>query len=252
MKKNSPLVSIITPCYNSEVFIEEAIKSVQAQTYENWEMLITDDGSEDNSIEIIKKMIELDTRIQLFSIQNSGPAVARNKSIKHASGQYLAFLDSDDIWFPNFIETSLTHIEKSEGFVFASYKRCDEVTLKDVYEDFIVPERVTYFDILKTNSISCLTAFIDVKKLGVEYMPEVLFRQDMGLWLKYLKKINFAIGIKEVLAIYRIREGSHSRNKIKLLKPQWYFYRQVEKISVLMSIYLMLIWGFNGFRKYKS
>ena len=244
------LVSIITPSYNSSKFIEETIASVQAQTYSHWEMLITDDGSTDNSFEIIKKICKKDSRIKLFSIKNAGPAVARNNSIKHAKGKYIAFIDSDDLWMSEFLSTSIKFITKSEGFIFSSYKRCNETTLKEQYKDFIVPENVTYMDILKTNSISCLTAFIDIEKLGKEFMPEVLYRQDMGLWLKYLKKINYAKGIKETLAIYRIRDNSHSRNKKKLLKPQWYFYRHVENLSLVTSVYLMIVWGYRGFKKY--
>lgn len=247
---NLPLVSIITPSYNSSKFIEETIASVQAQTYSHWEMLITDDGSTDNSFEIIKEICKKDSRVKLFSIKNAGPAVARNNSIKHAKGKYLAFLDSDDLWMPKFLSTSIKFITKSEGFIFSSYKRCNGITLKEQYKDFIVPENVTYMDILKTNSISCLTAFIDIEKLGKEFMPEVLYRQDMGLWLKYLKKINYAKGIKETLAIYRIRDNSHSRNKKKLLKPQWYFYRHVENLSLVTSVYLMIVWGYRGFKKY--
>jgi glycosyltransferase involved in cell wall biosynthesis len=245
------LVSIITPSYNSANYIEETINSVQNQTYQNWEMIITNDGSSDNSTNIIKEIIKKDSRIKLIEINNSGPAIARNNSIKNAAGQYLAFLDSDDLWFPEFISTSILKIKESEGFVFASYKRCNEVTLKEEYRDFIVPEKVTYFDILKTNSISCLTAFIDIKKLGKELMPEVMYRQDMGLWLTYLKKIKFAYGIKTPLAIYRIRRQSHSRNKKRLLKPQWFFYRNVEGISFLGSMYYMIIWAYRGMRKYR-
>ncbi|NVK51433.1 MAG: glycosyltransferase family 2 protein [Flavobacteriaceae bacterium] len=245
------LVSIITPSYNSEKYIKETIKSVQNQTYTNWELLITDDGSIDATVKLIEEEIKSDRRIHLFQIENSGPAIARNNSIKNAQGQYLAFLDSDDIWFANFITTSIKKIKESEGFVFASYKRGDEETLKEIYKDFIVPKKVNYVDILKTNSISCLTAFIDVEKLGKEYMPEILYRQDMGLWLKYLKKISFAYGIEEPLAIYRIRSSSHSRNKKNLLLPQWYFYRKVEKASFLLSVYYMIIWALNGFKKYR-
>ena len=104
---NLPLVSIITPSYNSSKFIEETIASVQAQTYSHWEMLITDDGSTDNSFEIIKEICKKDSRVKLFSIKNAGPAVARNNSIKHAKGKYLAFLDSDDLWMPEFLSTSI-------------------------------------------------------------------------------------------------------------------------------------------------
>ena len=123
------LVSIITPNYNSENYIKETISSVQNQTYQNWEMIITDDGSNDNSISIIKEIIKEDNRVKLFEINNSGPAIARNNSIENSKGQFLAFLDSDDLWFPEFISTSMLRIKNSEGFVFSSYKRCNEVTL---------------------------------------------------------------------------------------------------------------------------
>ena len=245
------LVSIITPSYNSEKYIKETINSVQNQTYQNWEMIITDDGSVDNSVSVIEEMKKNDSRIKLHKMANSGPAFARNNSIKNAKGQYLAFLDSDDLWFPEFLSTSISFVKDSDGFVFSSYKRCNEITLEEEYTDFIVPAKVTYHDILKTNSISCLTAFIDIKKLGKNLMPEVMYRQDMGLWLSYLKKIKHAKGIKETLAIYRIRKESHSRNKKKLLKPQWYFYRNVEKLSLMASIYYMLIWAYRGMRKYR-
>ncbi len=245
------LVSIITPCYNSEKFIVDTIKSVQKQIHTNWELLITDDGSTDNSIDIILEFSKLDSRIQVFKITNAGPAVARNNSIKKAKGKYLAFLDSDDLWFPDFLSISLKHIKNTEGFVFSSYKRCEENSLEEVYMDFIVPKKVNYNDILKTNSISCLTAFIDIEKLGKALMPEVMYRQDMGLWLTYLKKIEYAIGIQKPLAIYRIRAKSHSRNKRKLLQPQWYFYRKVEQISFLKSIYYMIAWSINGLKKYR-
>ncbi len=248
---DSKLVSIITPCYNSERFIAETIQSVQKQTYPNWEMLITDDGSTDNSVEIIKTFIKNDGRIKLFEIKNAGPGVARNNSIKHVKGNYMAFIDSDDLWFPEFLSTSLKTIGATEGFVFSSYKRCDEITLKPVHEDFIVPDKVNYHDILKTNSISCLTAFIDIEKLGKKRMPEVRYRQDMGLWLRYLKEIDYAEGIKIPLAIYRIRNNSHSRNKWELLKPQWYFYRHVEHQSFMKAVYYMAIWAYYGYRKYR-
>lgn len=247
---SSKLVSIITPNYNSSKFIEETIASVQAQIYSHWEMLITDDGSTDNSIEIIRMLSKKDPRIKLFMIKNSGPAIARNNSIKHAKGSYLAFLDSDDLWMPEFLSTSINYILKSEGFVFSSYKRCNENTLKEQFKDFIVPQKVTYMDILKTNSISCLTAFIDVEKLGKYFMPDIRYRQDMGLWLKYLHQIKYAVGIKKTLAIYRIRKESLSRNKKKLVIHQWYFYRKIENLSFVTSIYLMLLWAYNGIKKY--
>lgn len=248
-----PLVSIITPTYNSEKYISETIKSVQNQTHENWEMIIVDDGSSDTTIDIVKEIAKSDSRIQFYpQIQNVGPAKARNIGIDNAKGKYMTFLDADDIWFPEFIEKSINTIaETNIHFVFSSYKRANE-KLEFVYSDFIVPEKVSYTDILKTNSISCLTAFIDIDVLGKKNMPEIFKRQDMGLWLKYLKQIPFAYGIKEVQAIYRIRENSLSRNKSRLLKYQWQFYREVENLNVFQSTYYMLQWMYRGFLKYRN
>ena len=247
------LVSIITPCYNSEKFIFETIKSVQNQTYSNWEMIIVDDCSQDKTVEIIQNCMEDDHRIHLIQlIKNSGAAKARNVGIEKITGKYMTFLDADDLWFSDFIQNSITSIQKTGiHFVFSSYRRSNE-NLEFVYTDFIVPQKVTYTDILKTNSISCLTAFIDVEILGIKKMPDILKRQDMGLWLKYLKEIPFAYGIQEPKAIYRIRENSLSRNKKNLLKYQWEFYNKVEKLGVFSSIYYMLHWMVRGFLKYRN
>lgn len=247
------LVSIITPTYNSEAFIAQTIASVQSQTYQNWEMIIVDDGSVDNTAAIVVEKAKEDSRIIFIKMsENSGPAKARNAGIEKVSGKYMTFLDADDIWFPAFISTSINTIIKNDVFfVFSSYRRSNE-KLEFVYSDFIVPQNVTYTDILKTNSISCLTAFIDIEKLGKKRMPDIFKRQDMGLWLQYLKEIPFAYGIQQPLAIYRIRENSLSRNKSKLLKYQWQFYREVEHLSVLQSAYYMINWMYKGFFKYRN
>lgn len=249
----SESVSIITPTFNSAKYIAETIQSVQKQTYSNWEMIIVDDGSKDQTVEIIQNFMEEDHRIHLIQMaKNSGPAKARNKGIEKAQGHYMTFLDADDLWFPDFIENSIQTIKETGiHFVFSSYRRSNE-NLEFVYSDFIVPKKVTYTDILKTNSISCLTAFVDIKILGKKTMPEIFKRQDMGLWLKYLKEIPFAYGIQEPKAIYRIRENSLSRNKTNLLKYQWQFYREVEKLDLFQSVYYMLHWMYRGFMKYRN
>ena len=249
----SGLVSIITPSYNSAKYIAETIQSVQNQSYDNWEMIIVDDCSLDNSEEVIIEIQKTDSRIHFFKLnQNSGSGIARNKGIEKASGDYMTFIDSDDIWFPKFIQNSIEAIQTSKApFVFSSYRRSNE-DLEFVYSDFIVPQKVTYTDILKSNSISCLTAFLDIKTLGKKFMPKIRKRQDMGLWLQYLKEIPFAYGIQEPQAIYRIRENSLSRNKSNLLKYQWEFYRDVEKLNIFQSIYYMLHWMYRGFMKYRN
>jgi teichuronic acid biosynthesis glycosyltransferase TuaG len=209
----SGLVSIITPSYNSAKYIAETVQSVQNQTFSNWEMIIVDDCSSDNTEEIIIEIQKTDSRIKFYKLdQNSGSGIARNKGIEQATGDYMTF----------------------------------------IYSDFIVPQKVTYTDILKSNSISCLTAFLDIKTLGKKYMPKIRKRQDMGLWLQYLKEIPYACGIQQTQAIYRIRENSLSRNKSNLLKYQWEFYRDVEKLNIFQSLYYMLHWMYRGFMKYRN
>lgn len=247
------LVSIITPTFNSAKYIAETIQSVQNQTYSNWEMIIVDDASSDETITVIEKVQENDSRIILVRQKNNvGPAITRNTGIQKASGKFMTFLDADDIWFEDFIENSIKTIQKTGiSFVFSSYRRANE-ELEFVYSDFIVPQKVTYTDILKTNSISCLTAFLDIEALGKKEMPIIHKRQDMGLWLKYLKEIPFAYGIQEPKAIYRIRKNSLSRKKSDLIKYQWQFYREVEKLSVFESLYYLIQWAIRGFLKYRN
>lgn len=249
----TPLVSIITPSYNSEKYILETIRSVQQQTYTNWEHIIVDDASTDFTADRVSELSINDARITFIRLdKNSGSAIARNTGIQVAKGDYLTFIDSDDIWFPDFIETSIRTIKQTNvPFVYSSYRRANE-NLEFVYSDFIVPPKVTYVDILKSNSISCLTAFIEIKSLGKKEMPVIRKRQDMGLWLKYLKEIDFAHGILEPKAIYRIRSNSLSRNKIALIKSQWQFYRGIEKLNIISSTYYMVCWMFNGYIKYRN
>lgn len=245
------LISVITPVHNSAEFITETIKSVQDQTNPNWEMILIDDFSEDISVKIIKELMESDSRIKLLENEkNSGPAITRNRGIKVAKGDFITFLDGDDIWSPTFLETSLkTCLKNNYEFVFSSYKRLDE-ELQPLLNDFIVPEKVNYKQLLKACPIPCLTAFIDIRRIGKFYMPIMDKRQDWGLWLAILKKVDYAYGIKEPLAVYRMRKNSVSRSKRKLIPYVWKIYRQVEGFNVLQSSYYFTHWALNGFKKY--
>lgn len=246
----NPSISIITACYNAADFIEETIRSIQNQTFTDWEWFIVDDCSEDAAVSIILEFAKNDARIKLLPLKkNVGVAKARNMGIALAKGNYMTFIDADDVWAPNFLAENVARISQSEGFLCASYEMYDE-TLKRKLGELIVPKYATYSAILKTNTISCLTAFIDISRLGKEFMPEIKYRQDMGLWLKYLKKIKRVEGIPESLAIYRIRKQSLSNNKANLLKHQWTFYRDVENLSILKSAYYFTIWMYYGSKKY--
>jgi len=245
------LVSIITPSYNSEKLISQTIDSVINQTYKNWEMLIVDDLSTDNANVIIENYVQKDSRIKLIKLEkNSGAAVARNKAIKKASGRFIAFLDSDDLWYANKLEIQLKFMKQNDlSFTYSSYDLIDEKNTK--IGTFKTKNIINYEEMLKTCSVGCLTAIYDTHKLGKVYMPDILKRQDYGLWLKILKQMDAAQGVLEPLASYRILEKSLSSNKIKASYYQWKIYTKVEKLSFVKSIYYFTLYAYYGFMKYK-
>jgi teichuronic acid biosynthesis glycosyltransferase TuaG len=245
------MISIITASYNCAAYIKQTIASVQQQTNADWEMIIIDDRSTDDTVALIAAEAAADPRIKyLVNDVNMGPAKTRNRGIKIAKGKYLAFLDGDDLWLPEFIEVSLNFMQKNHyPFVFSSYKRLDE-ELQPLYTDFIVPQKVNYNSLLRTCPISCLTAVINIEETGKFYMPDIQKRQDYGLWLSILKRIDFAYGIQQPLAVYRIRKNSVSRNKYKAMLYVWKVYRDVEKLNLFYSGYLMVNYVINGLKKY--
>lgn len=241
------LVSIITPLYNCEKFIRDTINSVKAQTYKNWEMLLIDDCSSDSSVGIVKNYMEKDKRIKLIRLtKNSGPVVARNTGINKAEGEYIAFLDSDDMWASDKLTRQIGFMEENNvGFTYTYYEKIDEEGIK-LNQLVKGPDRVDYKDLLKTNYIGCLTAVYNQKSLGKIYMPNIRKRQDYGTWLRILKVEKYAYCIKENLAQYRIRKNSISQNKVALVKYNWKLFRDVEKLSLITSGYYL---GCNVFYK---
>lgn len=252
MKNNyiDDLVSIITPVYNAERFIEETIKSVQAQTYTNWEMILVDDLSSDNSESIIKKFQKQDDRIKYIKLkENSGAAVARNTAIENARGRYIAFLDSDDLWKYNKLEKQIDFMKSNNyGFTFTSYELMNEdgCNLNKIVK---VPNKINYDGLLKNTIIGCLTVVIDRKLVGDFRMPLLRKGQDTATWLKILKSYEYAYSLKENLANYRLVEGSISSNKIGALKRTWNTYRKVEKLSLIKSIYVFGHYTINAIKK---
>lgn len=236
----SELVSIITPLYNSEAFIEETILSVINQTYSNWEMIIVDDNSKDNGVLLVKVYQERDSRIVLVPNQNSpGAAGSRNTAITLAKGRYIAFLDSDDLWMPEKLEIQIKFMQLNEHyFTYTFYEQISEEGnyLKSINN---LPLKVSYKSSMMSNKIGCLTAVYDVKYFGKVYMENIVKRQDYTLWLKLLKKVKFAYCVPEILSRYRITKGSISSNKFKLIKYHWYIYRKIEKQTLVRSLYYL-------------
>lgn len=245
------LVSIITPSYKSKKFIAETIESVLAQTYTKWEMIIVDDVSPDNSNEIIEKYTAQDSRIKLIKLEkNSGPALARNRAIAVANGRYIAFLDADDIWMPEKLTKQISFMQKNSlALCYSSYEVIDEAGNR--LRIFNTKERVSYKSMLKTNSIGCLTAIYDTHILGKVMMPNIIKKQDFALWLQILKQIEYAHGILEPLAKYRIVANSVSRNKLEGLKFMWKIFTELERLNLLKKLYYITCYTYNGWRKYK-
>ena len=247
----NPEISIITACYNSEKFISETIQSVLNQTFTNWEWWIVDDRSSDNSVELIQGF--QDPRIRLISLEkNKGAAEARNIGLEKARGRFITFLDSDDVWLPEFLDK--THgflVNNQEELVYGSYKRHDE-ELNPLLDDFIAEDHITFDRILYNCPIPMLTSMYDSQRIGKVKIPEVDMREDYAMWLEILQKIPEARAIKEPLAIYRIRKTSYSRNKFKILRKQFAVYSKFLNLSLLQSTYYTLHWALNGMKKYEK
>lgn len=247
------LVSIITPMYNGERFISDTIRSVLYQTYTDWEMIVVDDGSKDKGAEIVEEFAKKDPRITLIKQKNAGSGAARNNGIRRAEGNYICLLDADDTWEKDFLIEQIKLLKEKGGtLVFSSHKRIDEKG-KECLKPFIVPEKITYTDLLKTCSISCLTAMYDASKFGKFYLREDFksLRDDYILWLEIIKQCKIAYGNKKVLANYRVMQNSTSGNKKKVIKPQFLVYYKVEKLGLLKSIYYLMWWAYYGIKKYK-
>lgn len=251
MRDSTKTVSIITPAFNSQAYIENCIQSVLAQTIDSWELIVVDDASEDETQEIVRDYMRKDQRIKLIEQKiNKGPAVARNLAIEAASGRYIAFLDSDDAWFSNKLERQIEFMETIKApLAYTGYKKMNENG--QIMSDGVrVPFQVTYNTLLNSCVIGCLTAIYDTSSIGKVYMPEIKKGQDYALWLKILKKGYVAHGLNEPLATYRVRRNSVSSNKLKAAKYQWMIYRTVEKLPVHRSIYHFMRYAYCGVKKY--
>ena len=234
------LVSIITPVYNSEKLLADCMNSVLDQSYGNWEHILVDDCSSDDSEALVRLFQEKDPRIKYHRLEtNSGAGIARNKAIEMAKGDYIAFLDSDDMWYPEKLEKQLSFMNTNNyHFSFTDYDMVDEAGKK--LEKYVKCKPVvTYKNALYKNPIGCLTVIYDVNFFGKQYMPSIRKRQDYALWLNLLKKTK-GYGLNECLASYRSGNESISANKFDLIKYEWKIYREVEGLPWYKSSFYLL------------
>lgn len=267
------LVSIVMPTFNCRDFLSESINSVIKQTYHNWELIIVDDCSTDDSANIAQKHVLQDSRIHFFSMEkNSGPAFTRNKAIEKSRGQYIAFLDSDDIWVSQKLEIQIAKMQENKAlFCFSSYTpfRADRRLLPAIQ----APETVTYRRMLRGSVIGCLTVVYDASVIGKRYFfdgKDVILgafysriirrlgHEDYALWLKILKDFdsnlfsnNAVLGIDESLAYYRLRENSFSANKKKVMLYTWIIYRRCENFGITKSTFYLASHVINWLLKRK-
>lgn len=233
------MISIVIPVHNAEKFLEETIKSVMAQTYPDWELLLVDDCSKDASKTIASGYEALDKRIRLIALEeNVGAAKARNVGIKESKGAYLAFLDADDIWVKEKLERELKFMkEKQAAFVFSGYEFADEQAV-GTGKIVKVPETINYKQALKNTTIFTSTVLFDRSKIDKELllMPDVK-SEDTATWWQILKTGIEAYGLNENLVLYRRSANTLSSNKFEAIKRIWYLYRKVEKLNIFSSCY---------------
>lgn len=244
------MVSIVTPVYNAAAFICQTMEMVQKQQYTDWELILVDDCSKDNSCEVIENYLKEkpDGRIQLIKKdKNEGAALTRNRGIREAKGRYIAFLDADDVWLPHKLHRQMEFMKKTKaGFVFSAYEFGDEEAVgtgKIVH----VPESLTYKKALSRTVIFTTTVLLDTEKIPKDliYMPNVP-SEDSATWWQILKKGHVARGIDEVLAVYRRPAKSLSSNKLKAIQRIWYLYRKVEKLPLVTSCIAFVGWAYRA------
>ena len=235
---------------NSEAYIKDAIESVKAQTYKNWELLVVDDGSKDGSRAIVEEYAARDSRIHLLVNPNpiGMPCAPRNFGIQSAHGRYIAFLDSDDMWLPSKLAQQLPMFRDNRtAVVYSDYERIDEHGRRSA-RVVIAPPQVDYKKMLYSNYIGNLTGIFDVHKVGKYYFLQIR-HEDYAFWLSVLKNGYIARSTQTITALYRVRSSSLSANKLHLLSWQWNILRNVEHISFSRSVMYYMSYAYNAFFK---
>lgn len=242
-------VSVITPAYNAAGLIRLAVGSLQAQTFQDWEMIIVDDCSTDNTGQVVEELAGLDNRIRLVRhSSNSGPAAARNTALAVAGGRYVAFLDSDDLWLPRKLELQVAFMT-GEGAALShtAYRRFQS----DPARAGPVIAARAHFDyrtLLKNSGMACLTVMIDRERTGPFTMP-VVRHEDYALWLSLLRRGLESRGLNLDLARYRVSESSVSSNKLRSAKWVWDIYRNNERLNIPYATWCLAHYATNALLK---
>ncbi len=246
----SLLVSVIMPTYNSAGTVVESIQSVLSQTYKNWELIIVDDRSTDNTWQVLQTYADKYDNIRIYqNKENLGAGASRNFAIKKARGRFIAFLDSDDLWTEDKLAEQIPFMLKNNyPLTYTHYRRFNS---EEELSVVTAPEYTTYKKLMYSNVIGCLTAVYDTQALGKRYMPLIRKRQDMGLWLDILKDTPKAYCLPKALAKYRMDSGM-TANKFSVLSYQWKFYRDVVGLSLPRSLFTFSVYAVKGTMKHRT
>jgi teichuronic acid biosynthesis glycosyltransferase TuaG len=247
MANKSNLVSIVVPVYNAGTFLEDTIQTVQAQTYPHWELLLVDDGSKDNSVEIIEKFLN-DDRIKLIKMErNRGAALARNMGVEVASGRFLAYLDADDIWKKDKLEKQIAFMQENErAFSFTGYEFADANGTPNGKKVF-VPAKMSYREALKNTTIWTSTVMFDLVRVDRELvkMPDIK-SEDTATWWNVMRHGIDAYGINEILSYYRRTPGTLSSNKLVAIQRIWFLYRRHQNLNFFYALYCFCGYAVNA------
>lgn len=251
MAECKKLCSVVIPAYNCERTVRASVESALGQSYDSLEILIANDASTDNTGFVLKDLALQDSRIKVFSLeQNGGVANARNYLFSQASGEYIAFLDSDDIWEPEKLAKQIAILEQGEGdFTYSSYSFIDKDSLA-IGKPKMVPSTCTLQEILKENFILCSSVVMKAQ-LGKQFTMDGSYsHEDMVYWLTLFQAGRKAVGVADVLVRYRIYEQNRSGNKAKAAKDRWIVYRRFLKLNLCTASRYFISYTLNGFRKY--
>ena len=248
----TPKVSVIIPTYNAERYIKETIASVQKQTFDKWELIVIDDCSQDYTFSIVEQIMADDSRIKLQKNEaNIGVAKTRNRGIELSQGTYVAFLDADDIWYPEKLERQIELAEKEcADIVYSSY----DIICADGNKakgSYIVPEAVSYKELLKENVIGCSSVLVSSHTLKNYRFDTTFYHEDYVMWLQILANGGKAVGCPQILTAWRYMENSRSFNKRSAAKERWTIYRKFCKLPVTKCVALMFSYARAALKKYR-
>lgn len=245
----SELISVVTPVYNAEKFIENTINCVLNQTYDNIEMILCENGSTDNTKEILQGINDPRVKV-IFLEDNAGAAEARNMGVREAKGDYIAYIDADDVWMPDKLEKQIAFMkEKDAAFCFTGYEFANE-DAKPLGKIVSVPETITYKQALRNTTIFTSTVCFDMRKLSKDrIMMPCIKSEDTALWWRLLREGVSAYGLNENMVLYRRPATSLSSNKVEAVRRIWNLYRKSEKLNIFVSAICFVGWGFRAVKR---